>query len=80
MLGIIINCAGNQDTGYIGGLYWQDPGAFNNGFKGFCNVLVLASFAFAGTELVGLAAAETLNPAKSIPTASIECKLRTCEF
>jgi yeast amino acid transporter len=69
ILGIIINCAGGQNTGYIGGLYWRDPGAFNNGFKGLCNVLVTAAFAFAGTELVGLAAAETHNPTKSIPTA-----------
>lgn len=45
------------------------PGAFKSGFKGFCNVLVTASFAFSGTELVGLAAAETQNPIKSIPTA-----------
>lgn len=69
ILGIIINCAGGQNTGYIGGLYWQDPGPFNNGFKGLCSVIVTAAFAFAGTELVGLAAAETHNPTKSIPTA-----------
>jgi len=30
---------------------------------------VTAAFAFAGTELVGLAAAETSNPRKSLPTA-----------
>ncbi|KAK0710422.1 amino acid permease-domain-containing protein [Apiosordaria backusii] len=55
--------------GYIGGKYWSDPGAFNNGFKGLCSVFVTAAFAFAGTELVGLAAAETANPRKSLPTA-----------
>ncbi|CAL3964270.1 unnamed protein product [Diplocarpon coronariae] len=54
---------------YIGGRYWQDPGAFHNGFKGLCSVFVTAAFAFAGTELVGLAAAETANPRKSLPTA-----------
>ncbi len=32
-------------------------------------MLVTAAFAFAGTELVGLAAAETQNPRKSLPTA-----------
>lgn len=69
ILGIILNCGGGPDTGYIGGSYWQTPGAFHNGFKGFCSVLVTASFAFAGTELVGLAAAETANPRKSLPTA-----------
>jgi yeast amino acid transporter len=34
-----------------------------------CSVFVTAAFAFAGTELVGLAAAETANPRKSLPTA-----------
>ncbi|CAI4216677.1 unnamed protein product [Parascedosporium putredinis] len=46
-----------------------EPGAFNNGFKGLCSVFVTAAFSFAGTELVGLAAAETANPRKSLPTA-----------
>jgi yeast amino acid transporter len=32
-------------------------------------VFVTAAFSFAGTELVGLAAAETANPRKSLPTA-----------
>lgn len=29
----------------------------------------MAAFSFAGTELVALAAAETYNPSKSLPTA-----------
>ncbi|KAK3987349.1 putative amino-acid permease [Cladorrhinum sp. PSN332] len=69
LLGIVINIGGTPDGGYIGGKYWTDPGAFNNGFKGTCSVFVTAAFAFAGTELVGLAAAETANPRKSLPTA-----------
>ncbi|KAF6841259.1 amino acid permease [Colletotrichum musicola] len=69
LLGIVLNCGGTQDSGYIGGRYWQDPGAFHNGFKGLCSVFVTAAFAFAGTELVGLAAAEAANPRKSLPTA-----------
>ncbi|KAJ5242404.1 General amino-acid permease GAP2 [Penicillium citrinum] len=69
ILGIILNCGGGPEGGYIGGKYWHDPGAFNNGFKGLCSVFVNAAFAFAGTELVGLAAAETTNPRKSLPTA-----------
>ncbi|KAI9751904.1 MAG: glyceraldehyde-3-phosphate dehydrogenase 1 [Lichina confinis] len=68
ILGIIINCGGAKNE-YIGGRYWRDPGGFNNGFKGFCSILVTAAFSFAGTELVGLAAAETRNPRKSLPTA-----------
>ncbi|EGX89486.1 general amino-acid permease GAP1 [Cordyceps militaris CM01] len=69
LLGIVVNIGGTPHSGYIGGTYWQNPGATKNGFKGFCNVLVSAAFAFSGTELVGLAAAETANPRKSIPTA-----------
>lgn len=69
ILGIIINIGGGPHGSYIGGKYWQNPGAFHNGFKGLCSVFVNAAFAFAGTELVGLAAAETANPRKSLPTA-----------
>ncbi|KAI1489046.1 amino acid permease [Biscogniauxia mediterranea] len=69
LLGIVLNIGGVPEGGYIGGLYWRDPGAFHNGFKGLCSVFVTAAFAFAGTELVGLAAAETANPRKSLPTA-----------
>jgi amino acid transporter len=69
ILGIILNIGGGPDGSYIGGRYWRDPGAFNHGFKGLCSTFVTAAFAFAGTELVGLAAAETANPRKSLPTA-----------
>lgn len=65
----MLNCGGTPDRGYIGGEYWYDPGAFSHGFKGVCSVLVTAAFAFSGTELIGLAAAETANPRKSLPTA-----------
>jgi len=72
ILGIIIDCGGvpTDTRGYIGFSYWKDPGAFRNGFQGFCSVFVTASFAFGGTELVGLAAAEADNPRKTIPKAT----------
>ncbi|KAK7924620.1 amino acid permease [Apiospora marii] len=69
LLGVVLNIGGTPNGGYIGVLYWHSPGAFHNGFKGLCTVFVQAAFAFAGTELVGLAAAETMNPRKSLPTA-----------
>ena len=69
LLGIVINIGGTPTDGYIGGKYWQDPGPFHNGFKGLCAVFVTAAFTFAGTELVGLASAETANPRKSLPSA-----------
>jgi amino acid transporter len=56
-------------SSYWGARTWYDPGAFRNGFKGFCSVFVTAAFSFSGTELVGLAAAETKNPLKSLPSA-----------
>ncbi|KAL6916363.1 hypothetical protein ACHAPO_007413 [Fusarium lateritium] len=69
LLGIVINIGGEPTGSYIGGRYWIDPGFFNNGFKGFCSVLVTSCFSFTGTELIGLAAAETANPRKSLPSA-----------
>lgn len=38
IFGIVVNCGGvpSDDRGYIGARYWHDPGAFKNGFKGFC--------------------------------------------
>ncbi|KAF7196573.1 putative amino-acid permease P7G5.06 [Pseudocercospora fuligena] len=82
ILGIIINCGGvpTDDRGYIGARYWHDPGAFRHGFKGFCSVFVTAAFAFGGTELSGLAAAEAKNPLKSIPQATKQVFWRIAFF
>lgn len=80
ILGIILNIGGGKNGDYIGGRYWADPGAFNNSFRGLCSVFVVAAFAFAGTELVGLAAAETANPRKSLPTAVKQVFWRICLF
>lgn len=72
IFGVVVDCGGvsTDPRGYIGAHYWHDPGAFANGFKGFCSVFVTASFAFAGTELTGLAAAEAKDPVKAIPKAT----------
>lgn len=56
-------------SSYQGAGTWYNPGAFRHGFKGFCSVFVTAAFSFSGTELVGLAAAESRNPVKSLPSA-----------
>ncbi|KAF3940850.1 hypothetical protein ABW19_dt0206513 [Dactylella cylindrospora] len=82
ILGIIINVGGvpTDNRGYIGGKYWSNPGAFHNGFKGFCSVFVTASFAFGGTELVGLSAAETENPRKTLPKATKQVLWRILIF
>ncbi|TVY82640.1 putative amino-acid permease P7G5.06 [Lachnellula suecica] len=82
ILGIIIDCGGvpTDDRGYIGAKYWHNPGAFNNGFHGFCSVFVTAAFAYTGTELTGLAAAETADPVKEIPKASKQVVWRIAIF
>ncbi|CAF4008936.1 unnamed protein product [Rotaria sp. Silwood1] len=70
ILGIVLVFGGGPNHEYIGGKYWHDPGPFAHGFKGVCSVFVTAAYAFSGTELVGLAAAETANPLKTIPRAT----------
>ncbi|MCJ1306417.1 glyceraldehyde-3-phosphate dehydrogenase 1 [Agyrium rufum] len=80
LLGIILNIGGGPGGAYIGFSLWRNPGAFANGFKGLCSVFVTAAFAFGGTELVGLAAAETANPRRSLPTACKQVFWRICLF
>ncbi|KIW82102.1 hypothetical protein Z517_05129 [Fonsecaea pedrosoi CBS 271.37] len=83
ILGIIIDCGGvpTDHRGYIGARYWHHPWAgFLNGFHGFCTVFVTASFAFGGTELTGLAAAEAQNPRREIPKATRQVVWRICIF
>ncbi|TIA32589.1 AAT family amino acid transporter [Aureobasidium pullulans] len=84
ILGIIIDVGGvpTDDRGYIGGRYWHAPegAAFLNGFHGFCSVFVTAAFAYTGTELTGLAAAETVDPKKEIPKASKQVIYRILIF
>ncbi|KAM3421363.1 hypothetical protein BST61_g1760 [Cercospora zeina] len=73
IMGVIFACGGGPSNGmyseYWGARLWYNPGAFNNGFRGFCSVFVTAAFSFSGTELVGLAAAESENPQKALPSA-----------
>jgi len=73
IIALVLVLGGGPSSGlyseYYGARNWYDPGAFANGFKGFCTVFVTAAFAFSGTELVGLAAAETKNPLNSLPGA-----------
>ena len=83
ILAIIINTGGvpTDHRGYIGGRYWESPyQAFRNGFHGFCSVFVNAAFAFGGTELTGLAAAEAANPLKSVPLATKQVLWRITFF
>jgi amino acid transporter len=73
IVAVVLICGGGPADGmyheYWGARLWYDPGAFQNGFRGFCAVFVTAAFSFGGTELVGLAAAEAKNPGESMPGA-----------
>lgn len=73
IIALVLVLGGGPKSGdyseYQGAKLWYNPGAFKNGFKGFCSVFVTAAFAFSGTELVGLAAAESKNPVKALPGA-----------
>ncbi|KAF8315660.1 hypothetical protein DL93DRAFT_2056917, partial [Clavulina sp. PMI_390] len=80
ILAIVINVGGAPNHHYYGTHTWYDPGAFNNGFKGFCSVFVTAAYSFSGTELVGLAAAETENPRKTLPRATKQVFWRVTFF
>lgn len=80
IFGICMN-AGVGQEGYIGFKYWNNPGAFNTSFDGiedneslatfvaFWSVMIQAGFSYQGTELVGIAAGETENPRKNVPSA-----------
>ncbi|RQM07515.1 hypothetical protein DH86_00002824 [Scytalidium sp. 3C] len=71
--------AGAGQHGYLGFHTWGNPGAFapyllnSDGalakFVGFWSVLIQAGFSYQGTELVGIAAGETENPRKTVPSA-----------
>lgn len=74
---LIIASGGGPNGDATGFRYWDNPGAFaplygegaTAQFVGFWSVMVNATFAYLGTELVGVTAAEAQNPRKSIPKA-----------
>ena len=72
-IGLICAAGGGPSSGRytepIGGSIILEDGGFRNGFKGFCSCFVTAAFAFAGTELIGLAASESKNPMQTLPSA-----------
>lgn len=66
--GTFVNVGFNSEQRFIGFSYWRIDGApFVGGFGGFARVFVTASFAFGGTESLGITAGETRNPSKNMP-------------
>ncbi|CAI4220175.1 unnamed protein product [Parascedosporium putredinis] len=70
----ILALGGGPDHDRKGFRYWKEPGAFkpyiNEGasgkFLGFWSCMVTATFAYLGTELVGVTVAEAQNPARRV--------------
>lgn len=82
----IIALGGGPDHHRRGFLYWQKPGAFKEylvegdtgRFLGVWACVVQATFAYLGTELVGVAFGETPDPRKNVPKAVKQTLLRIC--
>jgi lysine-specific permease len=65
ILGVFTN-----GTGSVGLGNWTTGDApFHNGITGIISVFMIAGFAFQGTENLGVAAGESVNPKKDIPKA-----------
>ncbi|EGE83765.2 hypothetical protein RJZ56_003407 [Blastomyces dermatitidis] len=77
LLSLILALGGGPDHDRKGFRYWKDPGAFNTYIKegssgrflAFWSTMVTGTFAFLGTELVGVTVGEAQNPRKTIPRA-----------
>ena len=59
---------------------WQLGGFFPNGIMGLIMAMAMIMFAFGGIELVGIAAAETDNPKKTLPKAVNQIVYRVLLF
>lgn len=87
---LIIALGGGPNHKRTGFHYWNDPGAFVlykvkdpaslGRFLGVWASIVQATFAYLGTELVGVAFGETPNPRKNVPRAVRQTLLRICFF
>ncbi|ORY59217.1 dicarboxylic amino acid permease [Pseudomassariella vexata] len=77
ILSLCIALGGAPDHDRRGFRYWKDPGAFKpyimegpaGQFLGFWSTMVTATFAYLGTELVGVTVGEAQNPRKTVPKA-----------
>jgi len=77
LLGLIIDLGGVPNQPRLGFTYWKHGKAFKaykttgdvGKFLGFVNALVLALFAYMGTELIGVTVGEAKNPRKTVPAA-----------
>ena len=77
ILSLVLALGGGPDHDRKGFRYWSNPGAFKEyietgatgRFLAFWSTMVTATFAYLGTELVGVTVGEAQNPRKTIPRA-----------
>ncbi|GAB1316505.1 General amino acid permease [Madurella fahalii] len=69
LFSIVYASGGVRGGDAIGFRYWNDPGAFVDGFRGVASVFVFCSTFYAGVESVAVAATETRNPGVAVPLA-----------
>ncbi|KAB5540328.1 amino acid permease [Coniochaeta sp. 2T2.1] len=69
LFSIVYVSGGIKGTPAFGFHYWNDPGAFSQGFRGVATVFVFCSTFYAGVESVAVAATETRNPGVAVPRA-----------
>ncbi|TXT09612.1 uncharacterized protein COLE_03546 [Cutaneotrichosporon oleaginosum] len=89
IISVVITSGGGPTGAPIGFRYWHEtggfvqykdiPGAWGR-FLGFFSVLISAAFAFIGTEITAVAAAEAGNPARTVPRAIRSVWLRLALF
>ncbi|MGA4722048.1 amino acid permease [Fictibacillus nanhaiensis] len=82
VIGVVLLVVGYQtDAGTVSiNNLWDHGGLFPNGMTGFLLSFQMVVFAFVGVELVGVAAAETSDPRKNIPSAINKIPLRILFF
>lgn len=88
LLCFIISLGGGPNHVRTGFWYWTDPGGFAEylqpgalgRFLGVWNSFVQATFAYLGTELVGVAFGETPKPRKNVPRAVNQTLIRIVLF
>ena len=69
VFGVYLVFTAAPDTNIAFSNLWTHGGFFPNGFHGLFYMLAFLMFGFGGIELVGMAAAEAKDPAKTIPKA-----------
>lgn len=74
-IGAFFLCAILITTGVIGGqkigfAFYRDPGPFaDDGVRGVFDVFVFAALQYSGSEMIGLTAGESADPARDVPKA-----------